>query len=161
VNNNGQQDPGELAIKGVDVVITDSTGNTFTLTMDATGMYMAEVPIGDSVIDINKSTLPSGYEQTVGTDPKTVIVSSGSTATNLDGYFFPSAAPSSLPSESPSEAPTSSPTTFPSALPLTLPSSLPGALPTVAAKLKGIVFEDKNSDGSQYPDEVDIAGVIL
>jgi hypothetical protein len=118
VNTNGQQDPGMPAIKGVNVIIiTNSQGNTFTLTMDATGMYMAEVPIGDSMIDINKSTLPTGYEHTVGTDPKTVNVSSGSTATNLDGYFFPSVAPSSLPSESPTNAPAALPTAAPTPMP--------------------------------------------
>jgi hypothetical protein len=42
--------------------------------MDAAGMYMAEVPIGDTVIDIDESTLASGFEQTVGTDPTIVNV---------------------------------------------------------------------------------------
>ena len=84
-NNNGEQDPGEPPIAGVDVVITDSEGNVFTLTTDETGMYMAEVPIGDTVIDIDESTLPPGYEQTVGTDPTTVDVPSGGTAlTSMD-----------------------------------------------------------------------------
>ena len=78
-------------------MITDSEGNTFTLTMDATGMYMAEVPTGITVIDIDESTLPRGYEQTVGTDLTTVNVRSGRTATDLDGYYFPPELPTSSP----------------------------------------------------------------
>ena len=111
VNNNGEQDPDEPPIEGVDVVITDSEGNVFTLTTDATGMYMAEVPIGETVIDIDESTLPPGYEQTVGTDPTTVDVPSGGTATDLDGYHFPTEMPTKTPTASPSGSPTASPAT--------------------------------------------------
>jgi hypothetical protein len=82
VKKNGKQDPGEPAIERVDVVITDSKGNTVTLTTDAAGMYMAEFPIADTVIDIDESTLASGFEQTVGTDQTTVNVPFGGTATD-------------------------------------------------------------------------------
>ena len=93
MNNNGEQDPGEPGISGVDVLITDSSGETFTLTTDATGMCVAEVPIGDTVIDIDETTLPDGYEQTVGSNPTTVVVPAGGTATDLDGYYFVSLKP--------------------------------------------------------------------
>jgi hypothetical protein len=145
VNNNGEQDPGEPTIEGVDVVITDSEGNTLTLTTDAAGMYMAEVPIGNTVIDIDESTLASGFEQTVGTDPTTVNDPYGGTASDLDGYFFPSTAPSSSPSESPSEAPT------------TLPTAL--QTPTPTGIVRGTVFEDVNKNGEQGPGESAIKGV--
>ena len=113
VNNNGEQDPDEPPIEGVDVVITDSEGNVFTLTTDATGMYMAEVPIGETVIDIDESTLPPGYEQTVGTDPTTVDVPSGGTATDLDGYHFPTEIPTKAPTSAPTASPSGSPTASP------------------------------------------------
>ena len=35
---------GRPGIQGVDVVVTDSSGKSQTLMMDAAGMYMAEVP---------------------------------------------------------------------------------------------------------------------
>ena len=70
-DGDGMQDPGEPGIEGVDVVITTSDGTTFTLTTDTMGMYMAEVPIGETTIDIDERTLPPGAEQTVGTDPTT------------------------------------------------------------------------------------------
>jgi hypothetical protein len=127
VNKNGEQGPGESAIKGVDVVMTDSVGNTLTLTTDAAGT------IGDTVIDIDESTLASGFEQTVGTEQTTVNVPYGGTATDLDGYFFPSAAPSSSPSESPSEAPTTSPTA--------------SQTPTPTGIVRGTIFEDVNKNG--------------
>ena len=130
INNNGQQDAGEPGIDGIDVVITDSGGNTFTLTTDVTGMYMAEVPIGDTVIDIDESTLPPGYQQTVGTDPTTVNVPSGGSATDLDGYHFPTAAPSDLPSQSPTTAPTASPTLSPSTTPTIEPTLSPTKPPS-------------------------------
>jgi hypothetical protein len=117
----------------VEVVITDKEGNTLTWPTDAAGMYMAEVPIGDTVIDIDESTLASGFEQTVGTDPTTVNVPYGGTTSDLDGYFFPSAAPSSSPSESPSAAPTTSPTA--------------SQTRTLTGIVRGTVFEDVNKNG--------------
>ena len=59
VNANGVQDPGEPGIEGVDVVITDSNGETFTLTTDQTGMYMAEVPPGPTAL-ANDAVGPGG-----------------------------------------------------------------------------------------------------
>ena len=109
VNNNGEQDPGEPGISGVEVVIIDSKGGTFTLTTDETGMYMAEVPIGSTVIDIVESTLPPGYQQTVGTNPTTVDVPAGGTATDLDGYYFPTDAPTAAPTATPTVSPTKEP----------------------------------------------------
>jgi hypothetical protein len=124
----------------VEVVITDSEGNTLTLTMDAAGMHMAEFPIGDTVIDIDESTLASGFEQTVGTEQTTVNVPYGGTATDLDGYFFQSAAPSSSSNEIPiSEAPTTSPTA--------------SQTPTPTGIVRGTVFEDVKKNGKQDPGE--------
>lgn len=50
------------------------------------------VPVGSATIEIAERSLPRGFEQTVGTNPTTVEVTDGGTATDLDGYYFPTAA---------------------------------------------------------------------
>jgi len=55
-NGNGIQDPGEPGIEGVGIVITNSKAAMQTVTTDATGMYMAEVPVGLAITDIDEST---------------------------------------------------------------------------------------------------------
>ena len=117
-NGNGVQDPNESGIPNVQVVITDSEGNIRTVTTNSNGSYTADVPPGPAVIDIDESTLPPGYVQTAGTDPTTVVVPSGGTATDEDGYQI---------------------------LPL--------------GKVKGIIFEDINGDGTQDSNEPGIEGV--
>ncbi|MFK7957536.1 MAG: beta strand repeat-containing protein [Lysobacterales bacterium] len=85
-NGNGTQDPGEQGIAGVQVVITDSVGGVQTLTTDASGSYTTPVPAGDTVIDIVEATLPAGVSRTEGTDPTTVTVPSGGSASDVDGF---------------------------------------------------------------------------
>jgi uncharacterized protein (DUF2141 family) len=117
-NGNGVQDPNESGIPNVEVVITDSEGDIQIITTNRNGRYSADVPPGPAVIDIDESTLPPGYLQTAGTDPTTVVVPSGGTATDQDGYQI---------------------------LPL--------------GKVKGVIFEDINGDGTQDPNEPGIEGV--
>jgi hypothetical protein len=88
-NGNGTQEAGEPDLPGVDVVITDSAGNTQTVTTDVDGDYSATVPAGATTIDIVDATLPAGVTQTQGTDPTTVTVPSGGTASDIDGYQPP------------------------------------------------------------------------
>jgi hypothetical protein len=88
-NNNGKQDPGEQGILNVDVVITDKNGDTQTVTTNSNGEYKTIVPAGSIVIDIDETTLPPGFVQTVGTNPTTVTVPAGGVATDLDGVRFP------------------------------------------------------------------------
>jgi uncharacterized repeat protein (TIGR01451 family) len=90
-NGNGVQDAGEPDLAGVQVEITDSAGNTQTVTTDANGDYSATVPAGDTTIDIVDATLPAGVTQTEGTDTTTVTVPSGGTASDIDGYQPPTA----------------------------------------------------------------------
>ena len=71
---------------GVDVVITDSQGDTQTVTTDANGDYSATVAAGDASVDIVDATLPAGSAQTEGTDPTTVTVPAGGTGSDIDGY---------------------------------------------------------------------------
>jgi hypothetical protein len=72
-NDNGVQDSGEPNLPGVDVVITDSLGNTQTVTTDANGDYTATVPAGSTTANVDESTLPAGYvDGTVTDDPNTI-----------------------------------------------------------------------------------------
>jgi uncharacterized repeat protein (TIGR01451 family) len=88
-NGNGQQDAGEPGIPGVAVLVTDSAGVTYTLTTDANGQYSQTVPAGSTDIEIDETTLPAGLTQTEGTNPTTVSVPSGGSASDVDGYQPP------------------------------------------------------------------------
>ena len=107
-----------------------------TVTTDGSGMYMAQVPAGPTVIDIVESTLPPGGEQTAGVDPTTVIVPAGGTATDIDGYKYPvpptPAPPTNAP---PTRAP---PTSGPQPTPTSGQEPTPGgAEPTPATPTSG------------------------
>ncbi|MEO8359479.1 MAG: SdrD B-like domain-containing protein [Vicinamibacteria bacterium] len=89
LDNNGVQGPGESGIPGVSVAITAANGQTFVVTTDANGMYMAaNVPPGTATIDVVDATLPPGVTHTsAGTDPSTAVVPSGGTVNaGIDGY---------------------------------------------------------------------------
>ncbi|KAG1694868.1 Serine-aspartate repeat-containing protein D [Nymphon striatum] len=88
-NGNGTQDASEPGISGVQVVITDSEGNSQTVTTDTDGTYGATVPAGSTSIDIVNSTLPVGSTQTEGTDPTVVTVPANGFATDRDGFNTP------------------------------------------------------------------------
>ncbi|MEB8434566.1 Ig-like domain-containing protein, partial [Cocleimonas sp. KMM 6892] len=85
-NGNGTQDSGEFGISGVNVLITDSEGNTQTLTTDTSGNYSTSVVSGSTTINIQENTLPGGSTQTEGTDPTVVIVPVNDVASDIDGY---------------------------------------------------------------------------
>lgn len=79
VNGNGTEDSGEPGLAGVDILITDSNGNTQTVTTDSNGNWTASVPPGQTIIDIVNSDpqIPAGATQTTGTDPVTVNAQAG------------------------------------------------------------------------------------
>ena len=89
-NGNGVQDAGEPDLPGIDVVITDSNGDTQTVTTDSNGNWIASVPAGNTTSDIVDSTLPAGSTQTEGTDPTTTTAVAGATTpSDNDGFFVP------------------------------------------------------------------------
>ncbi|MCI5140616.1 MAG: hypothetical protein D3909_02585, partial [Candidatus Electrothrix sp. ATG1] len=88
-NGNSTQDAGEPGIPGVVVAITDSEGGIQTLITDANGNYAANVPAGDTIVDIDATTLPTGFTQTQGTDPTTVTVPAGGIGSDVDGFEPP------------------------------------------------------------------------
>ena len=91
-NGNGVQDPGEADLANVDVIITDSNGDTQTVTTDSEGNYEADVPPGTTIVNIDESDTdyPTGFEQTEGDDPTEVTVIAGEvTDAGNDGFFNP------------------------------------------------------------------------
>ena len=92
-NNNGTQDVGEPDLAGVDVIITDSKGNETTVTTNADGDWIAEVPAGvtSAKVDDTDPDFPTGSVQTEGDDPSVVTGISESTVdAGNDGYYVPS-----------------------------------------------------------------------
>lgn len=85
-NGNGVEDAGEPGVAGVDVLITDDRGSMQTSTSDPSGDYSASAPTGSTTVDVDESTLPTGFVQTAGTDPTVVTVPDGGIASDLDGY---------------------------------------------------------------------------
>jgi alkaline phosphatase len=73
-NGNGGQDPGEPGLIDVTVVITGSLGATQTVTTDSNGDYLITVPMGNTILDVDDSSLPAGYVLTTANDPQVVTV---------------------------------------------------------------------------------------
>lgn len=89
-NGNGVQEPGEPNVADLDVFITDSNGNLQTVTTDSNGDYSAEVPPGNTQVNIddNDPQFPSNFIQTDGVDPNSVTAVAGITVdAGDDGYF--------------------------------------------------------------------------
>ncbi len=87
-NGNGVYDSGvDTPLSGVDVVITAVSGVTQTVTTGVNGVYSATVPAGSTVVDVVNADLPANLILTQGsTDPTTVNVPGGGSATDNTGY---------------------------------------------------------------------------
>ncbi|MDY7077535.1 MAG: pre-peptidase C-terminal domain-containing protein [Chloroflexota bacterium] len=80
----------DTPLPGVQVVITDANGVTYTLTTGADGTYSQTVPAGPTIVDVNDATLPGGAILDSGsTDPTTVIVTANDSSTVNVGYIVP------------------------------------------------------------------------
>ena len=158
-NGNGVKDPEEDGIPGVKVVITDSNGDPQTVTTNSNGEYSAVVPPGPTVIDIDETTLPPGAERTAGTDPTSVDVPSGGTASDVDGFQFPTGSPTKAP-----VAPTSSPTRSPTisntaAISGSVTNTSGAGLPAAVVELldsSGTVIETTNPDSNGFYEFVNL-----
>ncbi|MFO1430472.1 MAG: SdrD B-like domain-containing protein [Candidatus Competibacteraceae bacterium] len=93
MNGNGQYDPGtDTPLPGVTVTITSSTGGTYTVTTNASGYFSQVVPPGSTTVDVNDATLPPNLVLSPNggnSDPTTVTVPTGGTATDNTGYETP------------------------------------------------------------------------
>ncbi len=85
VNNDDTQD-GSEGLNGVSVVITTSVGTTFIVTTDSNGYFTATVPAGVTLVDVTDTDLPTGAVQIVGSDPTSVNVPAGGSASDSNGY---------------------------------------------------------------------------
>ena len=85
------QDGNEDGIPGVVIVITDSQGDTYTVTTDTDGKYSLDVPIGLTTTDIDNSTVPDNYVRTEGEDVSTIFVPANGSVTDIDGFVPPGA----------------------------------------------------------------------
>ena len=91
-NGNGTQDSGEPDLANVNVLVTDSLGNTQAVSSDANGDWTASVPPGTTTADVDETDpeYPAGYTQTEGSDPTIVVAVAGSnTDAGIDGYYIP------------------------------------------------------------------------
>ena len=87
VNRNGSYDLGtDTPLPGVDVTFTDSEGTVQTVPTDAAGMASAYVAPGLVSIEIDDTTLPSGYALVAGTDPTNITAVAGTGVTDTTGY---------------------------------------------------------------------------
>ncbi len=97
-NGNGIQDigvpgvPDEPNIPNLNVLITDSNGNLQTVVTDANGDYLASVPPGATLVKLDESDpdYPTGFIQTDGVDPSSVVAVAGATVDAGDDGFFQS-----------------------------------------------------------------------
>ena len=90
-NGNGTQNSGEPDLANVDILITDSLGNTQTVSTNVSGNWTAAVTPGTTTADVQESDpqYPTGYVRTEGSDPTTfTAVSGSSTYGGTDGYFL-------------------------------------------------------------------------
>ncbi len=86
-NGNGMQDPEENGIANITVSIIDSEGREYNVTTNDEGAYSQVVPTGDTVIDVDETTLPAGLEHnSAGEDPTTLTAVEDDIVTDLDGY---------------------------------------------------------------------------
>lgn len=93
LNGNGTYQAGvDYPLSGVDVLVTDANGGVYVLTTDAAGRFLRMVPAGITIVDVDDSTLPAGASLAPGggnSDPTTVVVPGGGTATDNTGYLLP------------------------------------------------------------------------
>ena len=91
VDANGSYTPGiDIPFAGVHVTITDINGGIYVVTTNAAGYFRQMVPPGSTSVDVDETSLPTGASLTTGsTDPTTVVVPSGGTATDDTGYVLP------------------------------------------------------------------------
>lgn len=88
-NGNSVKDDGESGLANVKILVTEGNNTSFTLTSNADGIYSGSVNFGDTIFDIDESTLPTGSVLTEGANPSTVNLQVGSVNAGIDGFFVP------------------------------------------------------------------------
>ena len=92
-NGNGTQDDGEVGIDNVEIVITEESGNSFSVFTNNDGDFSAQVVTGNISYEINTNdpNFPENTIQTEGTNPTTVnALPNANTFGGNNGFFVPS-----------------------------------------------------------------------
>jgi len=93
INGDGVYDSAnEPVIPNLEILVTDSNGNTFTIVTNSNGVYSTPVPPGSTTVKLNESDsdYPAGYIQTDGNDPTTNTVVAGDNKWfGRDGFYTP------------------------------------------------------------------------
>lgn len=89
LNNNGVFDPAiDVPLAGVTVTLTDANNTVYTVATNASGFYSRVVAAGNVSVDVLDGSLPGGLTLAAGnTDPATVVVPDGGSATKNTGYI--------------------------------------------------------------------------
>ncbi|MCH8536080.1 MAG: calcium-binding protein, partial [Flavobacteriaceae bacterium] len=87
-NANGVQDIGEVGIDNISIEITTSGGDLLTTTTDSNGNWSIEVPIGETIVQIdeNQAGFPPIVIQTEGTNPTIQNIEVNQINTQTDGF---------------------------------------------------------------------------
>lgn len=98
VNDDGAQNTGEPDLVGVSIIITDALGITLTATTNSHGHYTAVVPLGNTILDVDDTSLPISHTLTTANDPQTIeITACQTTISSKVGYEIQYANKSYLP----------------------------------------------------------------
>lgn len=91
VDANGLYDSSiDTPLSNVTVTITDTNGTVYTVQTNSSGYYSQTVAAGSTKVDVQDAQLPTGLLIGQGnTDPRTVTVPAGGTATALFPYVSP------------------------------------------------------------------------
>lgn len=92
LDGDGSRDPSEPGVPFIDVVVTDSQGNTLVVSTDAAGEYSAFILAGNATVNVDESdpNFPPGATLSTANDPQVVNVLPGSsTPAQAVGYEPP------------------------------------------------------------------------
>jgi uncharacterized repeat protein (TIGR01451 family) len=87
-DGDGVQDPGEPPLPGVEVAVTDAAGVVVLVTTDAYGDWSLVVPVGETSIDVDETTVPGGWTLTTDNEVQTVVVDTSGVTDDV-GYRPP------------------------------------------------------------------------
>ncbi len=97
-NANAMQENTEPDLTNITVWITTSLGTTITLETDQDGNWEVEVPVGNTIseVDVNDADFPPNAIQTEGDNPTISNVTENTTSTEIDGFYIDGQSPELL-----------------------------------------------------------------
>ena len=94
-DNDGIYNPSiDTPLAGIGVTITDATSTVYTVSTDANGSFSRVVAAGAATVDVNNADLPPGLVLESGfSDPSSIAVPNGGTATRETAYVVAASSP--------------------------------------------------------------------